>query len=163
MVPLLGYTGIPDSKAPGHSHSSYRWCSQIMVCSRAVLSPTKFSKELVNTFLTRVLMNTYSVRCSVVADIQYMFFVYMYILCYYLLLLFTLLLQDAVLLSSKEQDISSRMATHQQLQARMKQAEEAVMSAQQNYQAVSAGLTSGADGQNETLAAQKIGQYYTAP
>ena len=65
------------------------------------------------------------------------------------------------MLSSKEQEVSARMATHQQLQTRMKQAEEAVMAAQQNYQAVSAGLTSGADGQNETLAAQKIGQCTT--
>ena len=44
------------------------------------------------------------------------------------------------------------------LQLKSKEAEEAVQRSQDHYQAVTAGLSSGSDGQDETLAAQKIGQ-----
>ena len=47
---------------------------------------------------------------------------------------------------------------YQQLQDRVKETEEGLMSAQQHLQAVSSGLSSGVDGQTDTLAAQKIGK-----
>ena len=43
------------------------------------------------------------------------------------------------------------------LQQHSKEAEEAVQRSRKHYQAVTAGLSSGSDGQDETLAAQKIG------
>ena len=46
---------------------------------------------------------------------------------------------------------------YEELQTRCKTAEKAVLAAQQHFQAVTAGLSSGADGQEETLAGQKIG------
>ena len=46
---------------------------------------------------------------------------------------------------------------HQSLQERSKSADKAVLLAQQHFQAVTAGLSSNAQGQDETLATQKIG------
>ena len=46
---------------------------------------------------------------------------------------------------------------HTDLHGRSKAAEKAVLAAQHHFQAVTAGLSSNADGQDETLAAQKIG------
>ena len=43
------------------------------------------------------------------------------------------------------------------LQRKSREAEEAVQRSRDHYQAVTAGLSSGSDGQDETLAAQKIG------
>lgn len=51
------------------------------------------------------------------------------------------------------------LGAYEELQACSKAAEKAVLVAQQHFQAVSAGLSSGADGQEETLAAQKIGRW----
>ncbi len=49
------------------------------------------------------------------------------------------------------------LGAYEELQARCEAAEKAVLAAQQHFQAVTAGLSSGADGQEETLAGQKIG------
>ena len=43
------------------------------------------------------------------------------------------------------------------LQERSREAEEAVKKSRAHFQAVTAGLSSGSDGQDDTLAAQKIG------
>lgn len=64
--------------------------------------------------------------------------------------------EDEALLSKKKDDISNQQEMYQQLQDRVKETEEALMSAQQHFQAVSSGLSSGVDGQADTLAAQKI-------
>ena len=54
--------------------------------------------------------------------------------------------------------MEARQGAYSELQERSRAAEQAVQAAQQHYQAVTAGLSSGADGQEETLAAQKIGE-----
>ena len=53
--------------------------------------------------------------------------------------------------------MEAKQGAYAELQERSKAAERAVQVAQQHYQAVTSGLSSGADGQEETLAAQKIG------
>ncbi len=57
-------------------------------------------------------------------------------------------------------DVDARQEAYQELQGRSQGAEKAIFTAQQHYQAVTAGLSSNADGQVETLAAQKIGKHY---
>lgn len=64
--------------------------------------------------------------------------------------------EDKALLESKRSEVASRHDNHKELQERSRSAEKAVQAAQQHFQAVTAGLSSGADGQEETLAAQKI-------
>jgi len=54
--------------------------------------------------------------------------------------------------------VEAEEGTYNDLQERSRAAEKAVQTAQQHYQAVTAGLCSSADGQDETLAAQKIGE-----
>ena len=54
--------------------------------------------------------------------------------------------------------MASEEGTYRDLQEKSRAAEKAVQAAQQHYQAVTAGLSSSADGQDETLAAQKIGE-----
>ncbi len=58
-------------------------------------------------------------------------------------------------------DVDARQEAYQELQERSKVAERAIQTAQQHFQAVTAGLSSNADGQEETLAAQKIGEIRT--
>lgn len=65
--------------------------------------------------------------------------------------------EDQALLTTKQGEVGRGLGSYQELQARVKAAEEAVLAAQQHFQAVTAGLSSGAGGQEETLAAQKIG------
>ncbi len=55
-------------------------------------------------------------------------------------------------------DVDARQEAYQELQEKSQGAEKAILTAQQHYQAVTAGLSSNADGQEETLAAQKIGK-----
>ena len=57
--------------------------------------------------------------------------------------------------------MASEEGTYRDLQEKSSAAEKAVQAAQQHYQAVTAGLSSSADGQDETLAAQKIGECQT--
>ena len=66
--------------------------------------------------------------------------------------------EDKTLFESKSAEVGSRQGTYNELQNRSKAKEQAVLSAQQHFQAVTAGLSSNADGQEETLAAQKIGE-----
>ena len=54
--------------------------------------------------------------------------------------------------------MGARQGAYSELQERSRAAEQAVQAAQQHYQAVTAGLSSGAGGQEETLPAQKIGE-----
>ena len=65
--------------------------------------------------------------------------------------------EDLSLHRSKEAEVGEGLGAYEALQARCKAAEKAVLAAQQHFQAVSAGLSTGADGQEETLAGQKIG------
>ena len=69
--------------------------------------------------------------------------------------------EDQALHKTKQAEVAKGLGAYEELQARSKAAEKAVLSAQQHFQAVSAGLSSGADGQEETLAAQKIGKPLT--
>ena len=62
-------------------------------------------------------------------------------------------------MQSKQSEVQEREGAYNDLQERSKAAERAVQTTQQHFQAVTAGLSSGADGQDETLAAQKIGSY----
>jgi len=64
--------------------------------------------------------------------------------------------EDKALLDGKCSEVESEEGTYNDLQERSRAAEKAVQTAQQHYQAVTAGLCSSADGQDETLAAQKI-------
>ena len=64
--------------------------------------------------------------------------------------------EDNSLLQTKKSEVEARQEAYQELQERSKAAEKGVQSAQQHFQAVTAGLSSNADGQEETLAAQKI-------
>ena len=66
--------------------------------------------------------------------------------------------EDRFLLKEKQSEMDKGLGEYEDMQARSKAAENAVLTAQQHFQAVSAGLSSGADGQEETLAAQKIGK-----
>ena len=66
--------------------------------------------------------------------------------------------QDKALLDGKCSEVEAEEGTYNDLQERSRAAEKAVQTAQQHYQAVTAGLCSSADGQDETLAAQKIGE-----
>ena len=65
--------------------------------------------------------------------------------------------QDTTLLASKKTELEEKGRECESLQERGREAEEAVQRSRQHYQAVTAGLSSGVDGQDETLAAQKIG------
>jgi len=65
--------------------------------------------------------------------------------------------EDRNVLQSKEAEMAKGRGTYEELKARREAVEQAVESAQQHFQAVNAGLSSGAGGQEETLAAQKIG------
>ena len=67
--------------------------------------------------------------------------------------------EDKSLLESKRKEVEARLEAYQELQGRSKGAEKAVQAAQQHFQAVTAGLSSSADGQEETLAAQKMGEW----
>ena len=71
------------------------------------------------------------------------------------------LTQDSSLLASKRSELEEMEGMCVSLQLKSKEAEEAVQRSQDHYQAVTAGLSSGSDGQDETLAAQKIGQSST--
>ncbi len=64
--------------------------------------------------------------------------------------------EDSALLKSKEAEMDKGRGAYEELKSRREAAEKAVLAAQQHFQAVSAGLSSGAGGQEETLAAQKI-------
>ena len=66
-------------------------------------------------------------------------------------------MQDSTLLASKKTELERTEGECEALQRRSREAEEAVQRSRDHYQAVTAGLSSGADGQDETLAAQKIG------
>lgn len=68
------------------------------------------------------------------------------------------LIQDEDLLEKKKSEISSCQDSYQTLQQRLQDSQKALVTAQQHFQAVSSGLSSGVDGQNDTLAAQKIGR-----
>lgn len=68
--------------------------------------------------------------------------------------------EDRSLLQSKQAEVAKGLGAYEEFQSRSKAAEKAVLTAQQRFQAVSAGLSSGADGQEETLAAQKIGGWW---
>lgn len=61
-------------------------------------------------------------------------------------------------MEAKKSEVGEKKGAYLALQERSKAAERAVQVAQQKFQAVTAGLSSSADGQEETLAAQKIGQ-----
>ena len=65
--------------------------------------------------------------------------------------------QDEALLQSKKSEVEGQHESYQELMRRVKETEDAVTAAQRHFQAVSAGLSSNADGQEQTLAAQKIG------
>ena len=65
--------------------------------------------------------------------------------------------EDQALLEAKKGEVEERKGAYVSLQEQSKAAEKAVHVAQQRFQAVTAGLSSSADGQEETLAAQKIG------
>ena len=65
--------------------------------------------------------------------------------------------EDQALLESKRGEVEERKGAYVSLQEQSKAAEKAVHAAQQRFQAVTAGLSSSADGHEETLAAQKIG------
>ena len=66
--------------------------------------------------------------------------------------------EDQGLLEAKKGEVEERKGAYVSLQERSKAAEKAVQVAQQRFQAVTAGLSSSADGHEETLAAQKIGR-----
>ena len=68
--------------------------------------------------------------------------------------------EDQALLEAKKGEVEERKGAYVSLQEQSKAAEKAVHVAQQRFQAVTAGLSSSADGQEETLAAQKIGMPY---
>ena len=61
------------------------------------------------------------------------------------------------MLETKSAELKAMEGAHTDLHDRSKAAEKAVLVAQHHFQAVTAGLSSNADGQDETLAAQKIG------
>ena len=65
--------------------------------------------------------------------------------------------EDQALLESKRAEVEERKGAYVSLQEQSKAAEKAMHAAQQRFQAVTAGLSSSADGHEETLAAQKIG------
>lgn len=65
--------------------------------------------------------------------------------------------QENALLSAKEAEIEQMRQVWQELEEQRAQAEEAMQAAKVHFQAVSAGMSTGADGQAETLAQQKIG------
>ena len=69
--------------------------------------------------------------------------------------------EDLSLRKAKESEVGEGLGAYEELQSRCKAAEKAVLAAQQHFQAVTAGLSSGADGQEETLAGQKIGTSYS--
>ena len=66
--------------------------------------------------------------------------------------------EDQALLEAKKGEVEEKRGAYVSLQEQSKAAEKAVQAAQQRFQAVTAGLSSNADGQEETLAAQKIGE-----
>lgn len=66
--------------------------------------------------------------------------------------------EDNSLFQSKKSEVEVRSEAYQELQTKSKAAEKGVQLAQQHFQAVTAGLSSNSDGQEETLAAQKIGE-----
>ena len=66
--------------------------------------------------------------------------------------------QDSSLLANKRTELEQKEKASEALRQRSQEAEEAVQRSQQHFQAVSAGLSSGSDGQDETLSAQKIGE-----
>ena len=68
--------------------------------------------------------------------------------------------EDKALLESKRKEVEARQDAYQELQERSQGAEKTIQAAQQHFQAVTAGLSSNADGQEETLAAQKIGESF---
>lgn len=65
--------------------------------------------------------------------------------------------EDQSLYKTKQAEVAKGSGAYEELQARSKASENAVLAAQQHFQAVTAGLSSGVDGQEKTLAAQKIG------
>ena len=69
--------------------------------------------------------------------------------------------EDESLLKASQAQVGQGLGAYEALEERRKVAEAAVLAAQQHFQAVSAGLSSGAGGtgQEETLPAQKIGKY----
>ena len=66
--------------------------------------------------------------------------------------------EDKGLLEAKKGEVEEKRGAYVTLQEQSKAAEKAIHVAQQRFQAVTAGLSSNADGQEETLAAQKIGK-----
>ena len=66
--------------------------------------------------------------------------------------------EDKSLLEAKKGEVEEKKGAYVTLQEQSKAAEKAIQVAQQRFQAVTAGLSSNADGQEETLAAQKIGK-----
>ncbi len=69
--------------------------------------------------------------------------------------------EDQALHASKEAEVTRGLGAYEKLQTQIQAAEKAVLAAQHHFQAVSAGLSSGADGQEDTLAGQKIGKWHT--
>ena len=66
--------------------------------------------------------------------------------------------QDSVLLASRQTELQKSDRECEALRERTEQAEQAVLKSRTHYQAVTAGLSSSSDGQDNTLAAQKIGE-----
>ena len=60
-------------------------------------------------------------------------------------------------MTSKRTELEQKEGEWQALQERSSEAEEAVKRSRDHYHAVTAGLSSGSEGQDDTLAAQKIG------
>lgn len=68
--------------------------------------------------------------------------------------------QENALLSAKEAELEQMQQVLQELKEQSVQAEEAMKAAKVHFQAVSAGMSTGADGQAETLAQQKMGKLW---
>ena len=66
--------------------------------------------------------------------------------------------QENTLLSAKEAELEQMRQILQELEEQSVRAEEAMKVAKVHFQAVSAGMSTGADGQAETLAQQKMGE-----
>ena len=71
--------------------------------------------------------------------------------------------QDEAALVAKETEVSTSEEAFREFEEECRRAEEAVQLANKHYQAVSAGMSTSADGQAETLAQQKIGLSITTP
>ena len=78
-----------------------------------------------------------------------------------LLLLYHLTPQDEAQLKAKGKEISKREDGLKKLEDKSTADAEAIAAAQKHFHAVSAGLSSNADGEDKTLADQLMGNYFT--